>query len=194
MPTNFNFYTLVPRLLYFLLAFAPALAAHANPAFVRRSAAVPGEYIVVLPEQTSTSAVQGLAHSIAAAYNADVLEVWPYALRGFLISGSEAQAIAMSADPRVKFVEQNSLVSWIETQPAKPLWYGSYNFLLNEASSSVQDSGTVEQWVCVNDTNGIFAFYDQEPSCTGGTLSMYHYPANSSTDAKMLNWDEGLCE
>jgi hypothetical protein len=95
------------RLLTLLLALV-ALRVSATPAKVlRHRFAVPAQYLVAFTT-SETSAVNGIATSLAAAYGLEVLETFPYSLRGALVRGAEQNILALSDDPRVLYVEQNA--------------------------------------------------------------------------------------
>ncbi len=88
--------------------------------FLKVPNAVPGEYVVVLKQpaaslqapQAVSLAVQGLT----AKYGGTAFQVYEHALRGFASRMSEAQAVAMSADPEVEYVQQNGVVHISEAQ------------------------------------------------------------------------------
>jgi subtilisin family serine protease len=87
--------------------------------FLKVANAVPGEYVVVLkaPEaglqaQSVRAAVQGLA----AKYELTAFQVYEHALRGFATRMSEGQALALSADPAVEYVQQNGIVHISDNQ------------------------------------------------------------------------------
>jgi hypothetical protein len=92
-----------------------ASSAFGNPSKVRRSASqgLPGEYIVVLQRDTPITAVEGIAQSLAKSYDLTLRTVWDHSLKGFLVSGSDTRVDAMAGDPRVRYVEQNVVMSSI---------------------------------------------------------------------------------
>jgi len=93
-----------------------ATALTASPGkLIRHEQGVTNQYIVVLPDHTPVAAVDGLARSLAQSYGLELQEVWQYSLQGFLVVGPEANIVALSDDPRVKYVEQNA----IGTMPAE---------------------------------------------------------------------------
>jgi serine protease len=82
--------------------------------FVRSPNAIPGEYIVVMRDDVAFAAgndVQALSSSLATLYRGHVGMTFGSALRGFVSTMSEADAIALSDDPRVAFVEENGRVN-----------------------------------------------------------------------------------
>jgi aqualysin 1 len=86
--------------------------------------AIPNQYIVVLNENVPLA---GLSVSAVAAEAFQVLEdvrvpgraprhVYDRALKGFAIELTEAEAVALSNDPRVAYVEEDSIVEAFVTQ------------------------------------------------------------------------------
>jgi subtilisin family serine protease len=80
--------------------------------FLRAQEAVRGEYIVVLNESQGISAanVEATANEMALAHGGQRMRTFGHALRGFSVKMTEAQARALAADPRVKYVEENGVV------------------------------------------------------------------------------------
>jgi hypothetical protein len=70
---------------------------------------VDGEYIVVLQPDAYRDARE-VAHELARTHKGQVARVYRHALRGFMVRMSEADAKALAADSRVKFVEENAQV------------------------------------------------------------------------------------
>jgi subtilisin family serine protease len=77
---------------------------------------IKGSYIVVLKDGTASAA------SVAAAHDAKVTHTYGAALRGYAAQMSEADARRTAADPSVAYVEQNRVISALETQPNPPSW------------------------------------------------------------------------
>ncbi len=120
----------------FLAAFPAALllapAASAAPAqgpsakFLPSTAAIPGEYIVVLKQAPSSTmvasqvaALDAQIDSLAIKHSAKVGNRYTAALVGFAGKMTEADALALSEDPSVAYVEENGRVqaSAVTTQP-----------------------------------------------------------------------------
>src|SRR6185503_21137297 len=84
--------------------------------------AIPGRYIVVLRDDASApsglraASAAGLASDLAARHGARVTRVYQRALRGFAARMSAAAAEALSRDPAVRYVEQDSEVWAVSTQ------------------------------------------------------------------------------
>jgi serine protease len=111
-----------------LAAFAVTAPVFAGDGSIRMSEgarAIPDRYIVVLNDAAAAGVddqgAMGLTVSIvavdmAARYNGTVFHVYDAALKGFAIEMSDGAARKLSADPRVQFVEQDSVVSINATQ------------------------------------------------------------------------------
>src|SRR3954451_23827933 len=88
---------------------------------------VPNSYIVVLDQDsTGAAADPGLAAAdadevILATTSGRVKQVYAHAIHGFSAEMSEADAIALSNDPRVRFVEEDSAMEIVTTQ-SSPTW------------------------------------------------------------------------
>jgi subtilisin family serine protease len=78
---------------------------------------IEGSYVVVFKDGVSASAT-----SVAARHNAKVTHTYRAALHGYAATMSEADAKRTAADPAVAYVEQNRVVSALETQPNPPSW------------------------------------------------------------------------
>ena len=93
-----------------------AAPASAGPGrLLRHPNAIPGRYIVVLrssPSRTSSA----VAADLQRAYGADVRLVFGDALDGFAAEMTRTQALRASRDPRVAYVEEDSVVRLSETQ------------------------------------------------------------------------------
>lgn len=87
--------------------------------FLRTSKAVPDQYIVVLKEEAMAQqflAMPQLASQLASSQGLQVLRTYEHALHGFVVHGSEQQALALSAHPDVAYVVEDGLVFATETQ------------------------------------------------------------------------------
>ncbi len=84
--------------------------------------AIPGQYIVVLDEAANGllrgrfSQSRQAADVLASAYGGRVRRVFSHALNGYTAEMSEAEALALSEDPRVLLVEEDSTVRALTTQ------------------------------------------------------------------------------
>jgi aqualysin 1 len=83
---------------------------------------IPNSYIVVLDQDpTGTAGDPGLAAAeadqvILSTLSGRVKHVYAHAISGFSAEMSEADAIALSRDPRVRFVEEDSIMEIVTTQ------------------------------------------------------------------------------
>jgi subtilisin family serine protease len=119
------------------LALVPALAQQqdfntAGPVeetgkFLRMGkSAIPNHYIVVLDVDAdgatgNPSFAAKTSSDLAATYGGVVTNVYGYAINGFSAQMSEAEALRLSNDPRVKLVEEDSIMEINVTQ-SNPPW------------------------------------------------------------------------
>ncbi len=84
--------------------------------------ALPGRYIVVLEEKAMARAHAGvLANEFSALHGAAVERIYSHALQGFAARMSETDALRLSNDPRVRYVEEDAEIS-IEATQANATW------------------------------------------------------------------------
>jgi subtilisin family serine protease len=100
-------------------------AAPANPKLLKAARAVPGRYIVVLRNSFDTAkapeqAVDALSAELTSVHGAVLNTTYKHSIRGFAARMSEQQAEALSQDPRVAYVEEDSEVSIDEVQSDAP--------------------------------------------------------------------------
>jgi len=91
--------------------------------FLRVREPLPGRYIVVLAEPPAAAAadVAEVARELSAHHGGRVAATYRHALRGFAVEGmSEAAALALSRDPRVRYVEEDGMVSGAAVQSSPP--------------------------------------------------------------------------
>ena len=84
--------------------------------FRKHANAIANRYIVVLRDDAVDSAfrdaaVAEIGDSLAVAYGAEIERTYKHALNGYAMAMSEAQAMAISRDPRVAYVEEDAEVS-----------------------------------------------------------------------------------
>ncbi|HEX6682335.1 MAG TPA: S8 family serine peptidase [Candidatus Limnocylindrales bacterium] len=108
-------------------AFSGAPAGGAPPAegvilAANSSTAISGSYIVVLNDVVAAASVHASATGLANRYGALVRETWQDALKGFHANMSAAQARRLAADPSVKYVEQDQVMTISDTQVNPPSW------------------------------------------------------------------------
>ncbi|MFE8605597.1 Ig-like domain-containing protein [Archangium violaceum] len=83
--------------------------------------AFPGRYIVVLEDKAARQApTQLLAAELASSHEAHIGHVYSHALPGFAATMSEASARRLSLDPRVRYVEEDGMITAAGTQAAPP--------------------------------------------------------------------------
>jgi subtilisin family serine protease len=108
-----------------LCAAAAALSASSAGAGLDVQESTRGSYIVVLKpsearspseRQTGRPLVSVLAQELARAHSGQLASVFQYALKGFAVELTEAQAAALASDPRVAYVEADQIVEAVATQ------------------------------------------------------------------------------
>ncbi|RKH68126.1 S8 family serine peptidase [Corallococcus aberystwythensis] len=86
---------------------------------IRRTRAVPGEYIVVLRDASQEVRQLGpanIAQELVSLNGGRVLRTYEHTIRGFLANMSEAEAQRLLSDPRVAYVQENGLIHVSATQ------------------------------------------------------------------------------
>lgn len=97
---------------------APAGAAAKRGRILPAGKAVPGSYVVML--ESTVPSVPDVATSLARLHGGELGWVYNHALKGFSIEIDRAGALAISADPRVKLVEEDPVVHAVATQSSPP--------------------------------------------------------------------------
>lgn len=112
------------RILVLVLQLLGALAMHAAGKFhgAVYKDPIAGEYTVILNDAVTRPEVPVVARALAQTHGGTVHAIWQSALHGFAIAIPEAGARAISADPRVAYVEQNALIRLAATQYPAP-WH-----------------------------------------------------------------------
>jgi len=81
--------------------------------------AIEGQYIVVLnDQQVARDDVRGLATAAIRQYGGSIVHVFDRALRGYTVRVSATAAAALARNPRVRYVEQDSVREIVGTQTA----------------------------------------------------------------------------
>ncbi len=79
--------------------------------------AIRDQYIVVLDEQRVAAAqVRNVVGVLARAQGGRVQRIYERALRGFSVTMSATAAAALARDPRVRYIEQDSVMTIVDTQ------------------------------------------------------------------------------
>ncbi|HYV43719.1 MAG TPA: S8 family peptidase [Myxococcaceae bacterium] len=103
----------------------PATAAgQVTDRFVKVDKPIPGEYVVVLKEPDKAVAGQAVAlqaNSLVAKYGGATKRTFQAAIRGFSMTGTEAQAKALSSDEQVAYVQENQVIQISDTE-TKATW------------------------------------------------------------------------
>ena len=86
----------------------------------RSEQSIPNSYIVVFNDNVEGRRVAAEAEKLARAFGGTVGFTYEYALRGFSVELNEGQAVALSRNPLVAYVEENSMVYGAETQTTAP--------------------------------------------------------------------------
>lgn len=84
--------------------------------FVRSKNAIPNRYLVAFGAEPdgkliNSFEVEALADSIGKHYRGHIRKVYSNSIRGFAVEMSPADAELMSKDPRVRFVEEDSIIT-----------------------------------------------------------------------------------
>ncbi len=87
-----------------------------NDRFIKSDRKIPNRYIVVLEDAHDGKSSADEADELTKAFGGKIDNVYETALRGFSAELGEKEAIALSLDPRVKFVEEDSVVYANATQ------------------------------------------------------------------------------
>ena len=121
-----KFYTVanpIPNRYIVVLAttdLSPIAAASPTPLAATSKSAQTSTALAISPESSSTSDAEGptpdpqvvaTATDLTSAYGGTFTSTWGVALKGFLLNASEAQAIAMSQDSRVAFIEEDGAIA-----------------------------------------------------------------------------------
>lgn len=114
--------TLVLGLFAAGMFLVPSRSGAQEPKFRETENAIPGQYIVVLDPETSSSLVESTAESLASTYGGDVGFIYEHALKGFSLATTEAAAINLSNDAAVAYVEEDGVTTVTGTQLNPPNW------------------------------------------------------------------------
>src|SRR6185503_13870908 len=146
------------RILLSLLAICialPVLAGGPKEAKIIKSKnKVSGQYIIVLEDRVDEAAVDDIADDIVKTSRGVKKHTYKHALKGFSAELSEKEALKIAEDPRVKYVEEDGIVSIDATQ--SPATWGldridqrdlplsnsyTYNFTASGVKAYIIDTG-----------------------------------------------------
>jgi subtilisin family serine protease len=117
--------------------------------------AIPQHYIVVLDmdaagREGNLSAAKAVADELAFRWGGELTNVYAHAINGFSVRMSDTQAVALADDPRVKFVEEDSMMFATVTQ-SNPPWgldrIGQRDLPLNHAYSYTSTGNGVNAYI-----------------------------------------------
>ena len=108
-------------------------SAAAQSAGINEASAVPDQYIVVLKNNASV----GAAALSASRLGADVFKRYDHALNGFAVAASPAALAVIAADPAVRFISPNLLLT-----PASQTLPTGVNRIDGELSSAISGDGS----------------------------------------------------
>jgi hypothetical protein len=105
---------------------APQGKTQGRPAKVkllRAERPIPGHYIVVIDDSVTAKGVDSLVGEFARRVSGmRVTHFYRHTIKGFAAQLTEQEAMALSEDPRVAYVEEDSLASPTATQNSPPSW------------------------------------------------------------------------
>ncbi len=90
---------------------------------IRVAQPIPDQYIVVLNQEggeNSLATIQATARDLLSRYGGEQLQTYQYSIQGFAAKLTGSQAKAMAKDSRVKYVEQDGVITAFPTQTNPP--------------------------------------------------------------------------
>src|SRR5438552_7309930 len=102
-----------------ILALPLMAGGNKNKDIVKAKNKIPSQYIVVLEDRYAD--VDGIADDLSVKHNGKLKHLYKAALKGFSAELSDADAAALANDPRVKYVEEDSVVT-IDTTQTGATW------------------------------------------------------------------------
>lgn len=88
----------------------------------KKDGAIRDQYIVILRQGSVGKDIPAAANMLAVTYSGSIRFTYEHVFKGFAVNMSEAAAIALSKDPNVEYVEQDSEVHVNTTQTNPPSW------------------------------------------------------------------------
>ena len=118
-------------LLAIQLLFGSTIYSQINDKFITSKQAIPNRYIVILNDdsdalsnfsnnQIGDEKVSKLTRDLSLVYGGNVDRQFSRAIKGYAVNMSRQQAITLSQDSRVKYVEEDFLVTKDDTQTNAP--------------------------------------------------------------------------
>lgn len=98
------------------LTISPVKSSGKNDKFFKTGRAIPNRYIVVLNDNIDPASNFVSVGDLSRKYPGRVDKVFTYALNGYAVEMSEDEALKLSDDPRVKYVEEDAEIVAQETQ------------------------------------------------------------------------------
>jgi len=103
------------------IAHAPTAAAARSDKFRRSERPVKGQYIVVLNDSIKSDAVREVSVALGNQYGGNTLGTFDTALHGFVMQMSEEDALRLSDDSNIKYVEEDGEIE-IQTTQTGATW------------------------------------------------------------------------
>jgi subtilisin family serine protease len=100
--------------------YLPSKSSGRNSKMLRSENAIPDRYIVVLNpsgDKFYGSVSEQAVLSLASEYGGKIDKIYTDVVSGFSVEMSEKQALSLSDDPRVKYVEEDTLLTVADEQP-----------------------------------------------------------------------------
>ena len=126
------------KVVAFLIAIALCALAHPPLVFPEKKPTLPtaklrrlnkaiaGQYIVAFRNDLAPSTLSSVANELTERHGGQIKYVYQYALKGFALEASEAQAMALSGDRRVEYVEEAGEV--VVTGVQQPITSDQFTF------------------------------------------------------------------
>lgn len=133
-------------------------------------------YIVVLTDDTPADDVEAVTNDFLAKHGGTAHQIYKHTIKGFSIELPEAAAMALSRDPRVAYVEEDTEASFTRTQST-----GAWNLTRIDQRTGIGNSYYVPN---VEDGAGVNAYILD----TGIKAAHRAFEGRASADADMVWW------
>ena len=107
------------------ISFLPSQTSGKNQKFLRSKKPIPNRYIVVLNDTNLPDSDEETGNAVsrlAREYRGNVHNVYTRALKGYAAEMSEDEALRLSDDPLVKYVEEDSVIEAQQTTQTNATW------------------------------------------------------------------------